>query len=138
MWSGPLGVVVLVIILVPDSLIWSCALLGQCRYPGVPMSETRATSSGTRRIKRLTKLLLAQSWSVVPSIWTVAATTEGTHALCHFRMRAGAQQDAFTEGLGLFDHLGGACEEGDGHGEAERVGGFEVDDQLIFGRCLHR
>jgi len=24
------------------------------------------------------------------------------------------------------------------HGEAKRIGGFEVDDQLIFSRCLHR
>jgi len=52
--------------------------------------------------------------------------------------RGQVQQDAFTEGLGLFDHLGGACQEGAGHGEAERLGGLEVDDQLIFGRCLHR
>jgi hypothetical protein len=39
-------------------------------------------ASGTRRIERLTKLSLAQSWSVVPSISAVAATAEGTQALC--------------------------------------------------------
>jgi len=51
--------------------------------------------------------------------------------------REQVQQDAFTEGSGLFDHLGRACEEGDGHGEAEGLGGLEVDHELIIGRRLH-
>jgi hypothetical protein len=38
----------------------------------------------------------------------------------------------------LFDHLVGAGEQRVRHGEAERFGGLEVDDQLVFGRGLHR
>src|SRR5262245_34407953 len=36
------------------------------------------------------------------------------------------------------DHLVGARKHGRGDGEADRFGGLEVDDQLVFGWRLHR
>jgi hypothetical protein len=38
----------------------------------------------------------------------------------------------------LFDRLVGALLEMQRHVEAERLRGLEVDDSLVFGRCLHR
>src|SRR5262245_25487903 len=37
----------------------------------------------------------------------------------------------------LFDHLVGAREQRMRHGEAERLGGLEVDGELVLGRRLH-
>ncbi len=47
------------------------------------------------------------------------------------RRRAGAQARAVS-----FDHLVGAGEDRLRHGQAERLGGLEIDDQLEFGRLL--
>ena len=38
----------------------------------------------------------------------------------------------------LFDHLVGTCEQRRRHGEADRLGGLKVDDELELGRGLHR
>src|SRR5262249_29847427 len=38
----------------------------------------------------------------------------------------------------LFDHLVGAGEERGRHIKAERLGGLEMDDKLVFGCRLHR
>src|ERR1700747_1408682 len=40
--------------------------------------------------------------------------------------------------LSLFDHLVGKVEHGQRDREAQRLGGFEVDDQLVLGRLLDR
>ena len=38
----------------------------------------------------------------------------------------------------LFDHLVGANEQRDRHGDAERLGSLQVDNEIVFGRKLHR
>jgi len=54
-WSGPLGFVMLVLILagVAGLAYFVMRTPGAMRHPGGPMSETPATSSDTRRIERL-------------------------------------------------------------------------------------
>src|SRR5215468_8641721 len=38
----------------------------------------------------------------------------------------------------LFDYLVGAGEQRVRHSEPDRLGGLEIDHQLVFHRCLHR
>jgi hypothetical protein len=40
--------------------------------------------------------------------------------------------------MGLFDHLVGKREQRRRHFEAENLGSFEIDDEFVLGRCLHR
>src|SRR3984893_12500317 len=52
--------------------------------------------------------------------------------------RSQALPSRATSGLPLFDYIIGALLEKQGHIEAERLGGLEVDHQLELGGCLHR
>jgi len=44
----------------------------------------------------------------------------------------------FCAAKSLFDHLVGAQQDGLRHRKAERLGGLEVQDHLVFRRQLHR
>ena len=46
--------------------------------------------------------------------------------------------DAPQQSASLFDHRVGAGEYRRRNGEAEYLGGLEIDHQLVLGRCLHR
>src|SRR5215510_2865239 len=46
--------------------------------------------------------------------------------------------DSCTASSALFDHLVGPGEQHPRDGEAEHLGGFQVDNQLDFGRLLDR
>jgi hypothetical protein len=56
--------------------------------------------------------------------------------VCHFRTHAPQQRRGWAKDL--LDHLVGQRKQLVGDFEAERLGGLEVDDQLVFGRLLHR
>ena len=51
------------------------------------------------------------------------------------RMSAKCQEQTFRL---LLDHLVGTSKNCGRHDEAERLGGLQVDDQLVLGRRLHR
>src|SRR5262245_60383077 len=58
-------------------------------------------------------------------------------ALVH--VRYGPKADSCTAAKELlFDHLVRAGEQRWRHGEAKGFGGFQIDDQLVLGRSLHR
>ena len=38
---------------------------------------------------------------------------------------------------GSFDYVGGGGEQRPGYGEAQRLGGFEIDEKLGLGRRMH-
>jgi hypothetical protein len=55
------------------------------------------------------------------------------------RFRVGPQPDSCSAAkVELFDHLVGASEQGERHGDAERLRRLQVDNQLDLGRLLHR
>src|SRR4029453_5463859 len=91
---------------------------------------------------------LQQAMSALHPIATTKADTCQWPCLLYPRKRTVAVQLAMSalaqkgahalhRRTSLFDHLIGSRKQFVGDGEAERLGGLEIDDQLILGRHLH-
>ena len=55
----------------------------------------------------------------------------------HVRCKEGCPLSANSGHRDLFDHLVGARDDRLRNGDAKRLGGLEIDNQLVFGRRLH-
>jgi hypothetical protein len=76
---------------------------------------------------------VARSMSAIPPMATeLVRRNELTLCANRVLMHCSANRQS------LFDHVVGASEQRWGHLEAERLGRLEIDDQLEFGRLLHR
>ena len=67
----------------------------------------------------------------------VRFTPKSGHVQCTADVRYVPIADIGTNQF-LFDHLVGASEQRRRHGEAERLGGLKINDQLEFGRLFNR
>ena len=74
--------------------------------------------------------------------WHDTGVTDAQHLRLlpwrHLRPRRGAAKPRYERAPVSFDDLVGAGEQRGRHGEAERLGGLEVDHELVLGRRLHR
>jgi hypothetical protein len=69
--------------------------------------------------------------------WMLITPRRGAPGRRQHRQAAGVQ-DLSASGLRLFDHLISSPQECRRNGNAQRIGGFEIDDQLELGRLLDR